>query len=105
MLYMNIMIFIITISEANGNMLFYERKNAAEEGSNMEDWTRIKQGMEDSGCRASAIRRAENLYRRGALDDLIRCLRSCRCDALEEIHEKQKQLDRLDMLIRDTKNS
>ncbi len=70
----------------------------------MGDWTQIRECMEDAGCSAAAIRRAETLYRGGAVDDLIRCLRSCRCDALEEIHEKQKQLDRLDMLIRDTKN-
>ena len=42
-------------------------------------------------------------FQAGAVEDLIRCLRSCRCDTLEQIHEKQKQLDRLDMLIRDAK--
>ncbi|MBR0160574.1 MAG: hypothetical protein IJQ02_04740 [Oscillospiraceae bacterium] len=60
--------------------------------------------MEDSGCSATATRRAENLYQTGAVEDFIRYLRACRCDALEAIHEKQKQLDRLDRLIRDTKN-
>ena len=70
----------------------------------MEDWARMRQCMEDAGCSAAAISRAERLYQVGAVEDLIRCLRSCRCDALEELHEKQKQLDRLDMLIRDTKN-
>ena len=94
MLYMNIMIFIITISEANYNMLFYDRKKTLGGRTNMEDWTRIKECMEDSGCGAASIRRAETLYQGGAFDDLIRCLRSCRCDALEKIHEKQKQLDR-----------
>ena len=69
----------------------------------MEDWTRIRECMEDAGCSAASIRRAEALCQGGAVDDLIRCLRSCRCDALEEIHKKQKQLDRLDMLIRDAK--
>ena len=68
----------------------------------MNDWTRMKECMEDSGCSASAIRRAEDLYQTGAVEELIHCLRSCRCDALEELHEKQKQLDRLDMLIRET---
>jgi len=69
----------------------------------MEDWTRMRQCMEDAGCSASAISRAESLLQAGAVEDLIRCLRSCRCDTLEQIHEKQKQLDRLDMLIRDAK--
>jgi len=71
----------------------------------MHDWAQMKECMEDSGCSASAIRRAENLYQTGAVEELIRCLRSCRCDALEELHKKQKQLDRLDGLIRDTKNT
>ncbi len=60
--------------------------------------------MADAGCSAEMIRRAERLYEAGATESLIRCLRACRCSTLEEIHKKQKQLDRLDMLIRDTKN-
>ena len=69
----------------------------------MVDWTSMKECMTDAGCSNTAIRRAELLYQNGKSEDLIRCLRSCRCDALEEIHEKQKQQDRLDQLIRVTK--
>ena len=68
----------------------------------MEDWTQIRECMTDAGCSSAAIRRAECLVQAGASDELIRCLRACRCDALEELHEKQKQLDRLDGLIRRT---
>ena len=71
----------------------------------MVDWTSMKEYMEDAGCSEIAIRRAEHFYQGGNSDALIRCLRSCRCDALEEIHEKQRQLDRLDQLIRETKKS
>ena len=71
----------------------------------MVDWTSMKECMTDAGCSNTAIRRAELLYQNGKSEDLIRFLRSCRCDALEEIHEKQKQLDRLDQLIRVTKCS
>ena len=70
----------------------------------MVDWENMKDCMTDAGCSEAVIRRAECLIRDGRSADLIRCLRSCRCDALEAIHEKQKQLDRLDMLIRETKN-
>lgn len=70
----------------------------------MIDWASMKESMMDAGCLEVAIQRAELLYRQGSCEDLIRCLRSCRCDALEEIHVKQKQLDRLDKLIRETKN-
>ena len=69
----------------------------------MEDWDTVRACMTDAGCSAEAIGRASRFYEAGATEDLIRCLRSCRCDALEEIHEKQKRLDRLDRLIRETK--
>ena len=70
----------------------------------MVDWTSMRECMADAGCSETAIQRAERLYQNGRSEDLIRCLRSCRCETLEEIHQKQKQLDRLDMLIRETNN-
>ena len=70
----------------------------------MDDWTSMKECMTDAGCSDASIRRAETLYQSGRADELIRCLRSCRCDALEEIHEKQRKLDRQDKLIRETRN-
>ena len=70
----------------------------------MKDWTAIRECMLDAGCSALAVERAESLCQSGRAEDLVRCLRACRCDALEEIHIKQKQLDRLDMLIRAAKN-
>ena len=70
----------------------------------MKDWAAIKECMTDAGCSAAAIQRAESLCQSGSAEELTRCLRACRCDALEELHERQKRLDRLDMLIRDTKN-
>lgn len=70
----------------------------------MVDWTSMSECMRDAGCSEATILRAEHFYQSGSAEDLLCCLRSCRCDALEEIHEKQKQLDRLDRLIRETKN-
>jgi len=70
----------------------------------LKDWTAIKECMTDAGCSAAAIERAESHCRSGRAEEIIRGQRACRCDALEELHEKQKRLDRLDMLIRDTEN-
>ena len=70
----------------------------------MVDWASMRECMADSGCSEKALARAEQLYQCGSNDDLIRFLRSCRCDTLEEIHKKQKQLDHLDYLIRETTN-
>ena len=65
----------------------------------MDEWARMKEGLTDAGCSPAAIQRAESLYRSGRDEELVRCLRVCRCEALEEIHKKQKQLDRLDGII------
>ena len=66
----------------------------------MDDWSSLCSRMQDAGCEESSIQRAESLYAAGARDELIRCLRGCRCEQLDALHEKQKQLDRLDLLIR-----
>ncbi len=66
----------------------------------MEEWIQLLGRMEDAGCDAQSIQRAESLFAFGAKEELIRCLRCCRSSQLEALHEKQKQLDRLDLLIR-----
>ena len=66
----------------------------------MDEWNALRTGMEDAGCTDNSIRRAEALFASGAREELIRCLRSCRCEQLDALHQRQKQLDRLDLLIR-----
>ena len=68
----------------------------------MDERSLLRGCMEDAGCDRQSIERAEALYALGAKDELVRCLRSCRCEQLDALHEKQKQLDRLDLLIRKT---
>ena len=63
----------------------------------------LRRRMEDAGCDEQSILRAESLYALGAKAELVRCLRLCRCEQLDALHEKQKQLDRLDLLIRQTR--
>ena len=66
----------------------------------MDERISLRSQMEDAGCDESSISRAEALYAAGAKEDLVRCLRCCRCDQLDALHDRQKQLDRLDLLIR-----
>ncbi len=70
----------------------------------MEDRSLPRSFMADAGCDERSIAKAEALLASGAREELIRCLRRCRCEQLDALHEKQKQLDRLDLLIRKTKN-
>ena len=71
----------------------------------MEDWTGLRSRMTDAGCDERSIAKAEALLAAGAREELIRCLRRCRCDQLDALHERQKQLDRLDLLIRSVQKS
>ncbi len=98
----NIMIFIITISARLRKGLYWDQTNGKEFA--MDDWNRIGTCMQDAGCSDAEIARAEALCRAGAADALLHCLRLCRSEQLEALHEKQKQLDRLDSLIRRTQN-
>ena len=54
--------------------------------------------LSDAGCDEEAIRKAERLI---GSDDLLRYLRLCRCERMEELHESQRKVDLMDHLIRD----
>ena len=68
----------------------------------MDERISLRGCMEDAGCDEACIRRAEALFALGEREELVRCLRLRRGEQLEALHEKQKQLDRLDLLIRKT---
>ena len=70
----------------------------------MDDLTGLQTHLRDAGCDEQTIARAEALYASGAWAELNRCLRLCRCAQLDALHQRQKQLDRLDLLIRQTQN-
>ena len=39
------------------------------------------------------------LFESGQTDELVRHLKKCRCSLLDEMHESQKKVDRMDYLI------
>ena len=55
-----------------------------------------------SGCSAEETRRAKALYEAGNMDGLVKYLRKCRCNLVEEMHDSQRKVDRMDYLIRQT---
>ncbi len=55
------------------------------------------QALSDAGCDEEAIHKAERLY---GSDELLRYLRLCRCERMEELHKSQKRVDLMDHLIR-----
>ena len=58
--------------------------------------------LTDSGYSAEGTRRAKAFYEAGDMDGLIKYLRKCRCDLVEEMHDSQRKVDRMDYLIRQT---
>ena len=59
-------------------------------------------GMADAGCKAEEIEKAERILQAGSLSELTRFLKQCRCALMEQMHESQKRVDRMDYLIRQT---
>lgn len=63
----------------------------------------LKACMEDAGMSQNAIAKAIVLYESDAHDELVRFLRVQRCELVDEMHESQRRVDRMDYLIRQSK--
>ena len=59
--------------------------------------------LAEAGCSPDRIGLAEQYLEIGRREELLRLLRICRCDLMDELHESQKKVDRLDALIRHIK--
>ncbi len=55
-----------------------------------------------AGCEKRDTEIAEKLYESGQKDELIRFFKKCRCILVDEMHESQRKVDRMDYLIRRT---
>ncbi len=70
----------------------------------MTDYTEtLKNCMEDAGMSRDAVIKAIELYQCDTRDELVRFLRLQRCELLEEMHECQRKVDRIDYLIRQSR--
>ena len=63
--------------------------------------TKGEYGM-DTGRLAGLLQREEDLllYRAGRLEELKKALRKQRCALMDEVHESQRKVDRIDTVIR-----
>ena len=59
-------------------------------------------GMADAGCTKEEIKRAGCFLEADSFDELTKFLKQCRCTLMEQMHESQKRVDRMDYLIRQT---
>ena len=65
----------------------------------------MKSFLADTGVRQELIERAVQLYQSGQEAELVRFLKLQRCNMVEDMHECQRKIDRIDYLIRRTKNN
>jgi len=70
-----------------------------------EELERILANLKDAGCGGDELKKAEQLYEAGDVEAMIRFFRKCRCLRMEELHERQRKVDRLDFLIRQTQKA
>ena len=56
--------------------------------------------MMAAGCSQADTDRVRRMHEAGMDAEIIQCLRKCRCDRMDELHDKQRSVDRLDRLIR-----
>ena len=99
------MIFIITISEKKVNVLSYRcRKEAGRRKDEImsEQTENLLTGMADAGCTKEEIQRAGCFLNAGSFNELTKLLKQCRCALIEQMHESQNRVDRMDYLIRQT---
>ena len=67
----------------------------------MSDYEReLTDCLADAGFDGDTTSEAVRLYKNGEKNDLIRFLRSKRCDLIDKMHESQKIIDRFDYVIR-----
>ena len=52
-------------------------------------------GFEDEKCS-----QAGKFYETGQKEELLRTLKMCRCTLMDEMHESQRKVDRIDYMIR-----
>ena len=62
----------------------------------------ILEHLLDAGCSETNAVMIEQLYQSGQLLDAIHQMKVVRCDLLEDLHQRQRRIDCLDVLIRNT---
>lgn len=69
------------------------------------DLDKIMTNMADAGCGSADIEKVRSLFEAGLYDEIVKCMRRCRCELMEELHMRQRMVDRMDQLIRTAENS
>ena len=66
----------------------------------MSEKEQFKQGLSDAGCSTEAVERIIRLCAAGSYDEALHQMKVQRCALVEQMHESQRKVDRMDFLIR-----
>ena len=66
----------------------------------MSEKEQLIQGLSDVGCSAETAERISRLYEAGSYDEALHQMKVQRCTLIEQMHESQRKVDRMDFLIR-----
>ena len=58
------------------------------------------QGLSDAGCSTDMAERIGALYETGSFNEMLHQMKKQRCVLIDEMHESQRRVDRMDFLIR-----
>jgi len=61
---------------------------------------RLIQGLSEAGCSKETAKRIGILYETGSYDEVLCQMKVQRCALIDEMHESQRRVDRMDFLIR-----
>ena len=70
------------------------------DGTVNEELDQMLSNLADAGCGSEELEHAAQLYETGDAEALLRHFRKCRSRRMDELHEVQRKVDRLDFLIR-----
>ena len=80
--------------------LFVRKAEFRRGPAGMSEKEQLIQGLSDAGCNEEAAERISRLCEAGSYDEALHQMKVQRCVLIDEMHESQRKVDRMDFLIR-----
>ena len=68
--------------------------------ADMKEKEKLIQGLSDAGCGAEIAAAIGELYEKGSYPEMLHQMKKQRCMLMDQMHECQRRVDRIDFLIR-----
>ena len=70
----------------------------------MTETERLMQGLSDAGCSETVSALICSLFERGSYKEMLHQMKKQRCELIDEMHNSQRRVDRMDYLIHAQEN-